>query len=215
MDELLSKLGNCKKHLEAKGLRVNVSKTKIMIRGKNMHSLRDSGKHPCGVCQKGVGSNSILCCGCQLWIHRKCSGIKGKLTADPSYKCKRCKGIWICRPTDGRPENHVTLEGCKLDVGESFRYLGDELCPGGGCELATIARTRAAWEKFCEFLSLLSSSTILLARHGMLFNSCERGALLHASECWALRREVIDKFAIIHTGWIKNSFYCVKSFLVV
>ena len=34
----------------------------------------------------------------------------------------------------------------------------------------------------------------------MLFNSCERGALLHASECWALRREVIDKFAIIHTG---------------
>ena len=52
MDELLSKLGNCKKHLEAKGLRVNVSKTKIMIRGKNMHSLRDSGKHPCGVCQK-------------------------------------------------------------------------------------------------------------------------------------------------------------------
>ena len=93
MDELLSELGNWKKHLEAKGLRVNMGKTKIMISGKNLHSLRDSGKHPCGVCQKGVGSNSILCCGCQLWIHRKCSGIKGKLTADPSYKCKRCKGI--------------------------------------------------------------------------------------------------------------------------
>ena len=167
-----------------------MGKTKIMISGKNLHSLRDSGKHPCGVCRKGVGSNSILCCGCQLWIHKKCSGIKGKLTADPSYKCKRCMGL--CRPIDGRPENHVTLEGSKLDVVESFRYLGDELCPGGGCELATIARSRAAWGKFRELLPLLSSSTISLARRGMLFNSCVRGALLHANVCWALRREDIQ-----------------------
>ena len=92
MDELLSKLGNWKKHLEAKGIRVNMGKTKIMISGKNLHFLSDSEKHPCGVCRKGAESNSILC-GCQLWIHKKCSGIKGKLTADPSYKCKRCKGI--------------------------------------------------------------------------------------------------------------------------
>ena len=103
MNELLSKLGNWKKQMKAKGLRVNMGKTKIMISGKNLHFLRDSGKHSCGVCRKGVGSNSILCYGCQLWIHKKCSGIKGKLTADLSCKCKRCKGI--CRPTDGRPEN--------------------------------------------------------------------------------------------------------------
>ena len=108
------------------------------------------------------------------------------MTADPSYKCKRYKGI--CRRIDGRPENHVSLEGSKLDVVESFRYLGDELCPGGGCELATISRTRAAWRKFRELL-LLSSATISLARRGMLFNSSVRGALLHASEYWALRRE--------------------------
>ena len=82
MDELLSKLGNSKKHLEVKCLRVNIGKTKIMISGKNLHSLRDSVKHPCSVCQNGVGSNSILCCG---WIHKKCSSIKGKLIADPSY----------------------------------------------------------------------------------------------------------------------------------
>ena len=82
MNELLSKLGNCKKQIKAKGLRVNMGKTKIMISGKNLHFLRDSGKYFCGVCQNGVGSNSIYCNGCQLWIHKKCSGIKGKLTAD-------------------------------------------------------------------------------------------------------------------------------------
>ena len=50
MDELLSKLGNWKKHLQVKVLRVNVGKTKIMINSKNLHSLRNLGKHPCGVC---------------------------------------------------------------------------------------------------------------------------------------------------------------------
>ena len=165
-----------------------MGKTNIMISSKNLHSLRDSGNHPCGVCRKGVGSNSILCCGCQLWIHKKCSGIKGKLTADPAYIFKRCMGL--CRPIDGRPENHVTLEGSKLDVVESLRYLGDELCPGGGCELATIARSRAAWGKFRELLPLLSSSMTSLAR---LFNNCVRGALLHASVCWALQREDIQR----------------------
>ena len=28
----------------------------------------------------------------------------------------------------------------------------------------------------------------------MLFNSCVRGALLHASECWALMRKDIQRF---------------------
>ena len=65
-----------------------MGKTKIMISSKNLHSLRDSGKHPCGVCRKGVASNSILCCECHLRIHKKFSDIKSKLTADPSYECK-------------------------------------------------------------------------------------------------------------------------------
>ena len=99
----------------------------------------------------------------------------------------------LCRAIDGRPENHVTLEGSKLDVVESLCYLGVELCPGGGCEPATIARSRAAWGKFRELLSLLSSSAISLARRRMLFNSCVRGALLHASVCWAFRSEDIQR----------------------
>ena len=48
---------------------------------------------------------------------------------------------------------------------ELFQYLGDEICPGGGCELAAIARTRAAWEKFRELLPLHTSTTISLARY--------------------------------------------------
>lgn len=52
---------------------------------KNLHLL----KHSCGVCCNGVVRYSVFCTGCQLWIHKKCSGNKGKLTADPLYKCNR------------------------------------------------------------------------------------------------------------------------------
>ena len=147
-------------------------------------------KNPCGVCLKGVGSNSIFCDGCQSWIHKKCSGFKGKLKADPKYRCKRCMGL--CWPVDGRPEKHVTLEGIQLDVVESFHYLGDKISPGSGCELAKIAWTRAAWGEFRELVPLLTSTTISLARHGKLYDSCVRGILLHATECWPLRREEVQ-----------------------
>ena len=177
--------------VHGKDQRVNMEKTKIMVCGKDLHSLKDSGKHPCGVCRKGVGCNSILCEGCQSWIHKKCSGIKNKLKANPMFRCKRCLGL--CRPIDGRPEKQVTLADKQLEVVESFRYLGDEICPGGGCALATIARTRAAWGKFRELLPLLTSSTISLARRGKLYDIVVRGTLLHASECWPLRREEIQR----------------------
>ena len=49
-----------------------------------------SGKWPCGVYKKGVGSNSIQCKKCTKWMHKKCSGIKGKLQPDPNFQCKTC-----------------------------------------------------------------------------------------------------------------------------
>ena len=77
-------------------------------------------------------------------------------------------------------------------VVEWFHYLGDTICPRGGCEQATSARTRAAWGKFCELLPLLTSTTISLARHAKLHDSCVRGTLPHASECWPLQREKVQ-----------------------
>ena len=75
-------------------------------------------------------------------MHKEESGLKGRLKADPKYRCKRCMGL--CKSVDDRPKNHVTLEGIQLDIMESFHYLGGKICPGGGCELVTIVQTRAA-----------------------------------------------------------------------
>jgi len=42
--------------------------------------MQKATKWPCGVCSKGVGSNSMQCTSCQKWIHKKCSGIKGSMS---------------------------------------------------------------------------------------------------------------------------------------
>ena len=73
---------------------------------------------------------------------------------------------------DDRPEKHVTLESIQLDGVEPFHYLGDKICPGGACVLATILQTGAVCGKFRELLSLLTSTTISLVRHGKLDDSC-------------------------------------------
>ena len=43
-----------------------------MVGGLDLDLFKRSGKVPCGVCQKGVGSNAILSCGgCLRWIHKR------------------------------------------------------------------------------------------------------------------------------------------------
>ena len=104
---LKMKLNKWKTEMEAKGLRVNMGKTKIMISGVNLRTLKDSGKYPGSVCRKGVGSNSIYCAGCSHWVHKKCSGVIGSLKSNPDYRCSRCKGT--ARPIDGIPHNEWLL----------------------------------------------------------------------------------------------------------
>ena len=44
-----------------KGLRVNVDKTKVLMSGLGLDVLQKSSKDPCGMCLKGVLTNSIFC----------------------------------------------------------------------------------------------------------------------------------------------------------
>ena len=60
LEELVSKLKLWKEILEARGMRVIIGKMKIMFSGRELNSLHDYGKHPCGVCRKGVGATQFL-----------------------------------------------------------------------------------------------------------------------------------------------------------
>jgi len=65
--------------LEAKGLKVNMGKTKVLRCRDGAGMVEKAGKDLCGVCRKGVESNSILCMQCKFWVHKRCCGVKGGL----------------------------------------------------------------------------------------------------------------------------------------
>ena len=190
MESLVERLELWKNGMEAKGLRVNAAKTKVMICGSGLDVLPKSGKHPCAVCRTGVGSNGIFCGGCSLWVHRKCSGLK-RLVEDPDFRCARCQGT--ARPIDGRPQKEVQVGADKLEVVALFCYLGDMLSAGGGCELACTTRIKTAWKKFRELLPILTSRHLTEKTRGRIYSTYVRSAMLHASETWALTTPVLQR----------------------
>ena len=90
LDELSVKLERWKAELSAKGLKVNTKKTKIMISKPTAGPVQKTGKYPCSVCSKGVGSNSIQCTKCKQWVHARCSRVKGKLAEVKDFVCNSC-----------------------------------------------------------------------------------------------------------------------------
>ena len=93
---LKMKLYKWKTEMEAKGLRVNMGKTKIMVSGVNLQTLKDSGKYSCSVC-----SNSIYCAGCSHWVHKKCSGVIGSLKPNPDYSLVADAKVLLVQLTGG------------------------------------------------------------------------------------------------------------------
>ena len=89
---LVEKIQKWKAGMEDRGLRVNMGKTKVMRCRIDAGQVQKSGKYPCGVCGKGVGSNSIKCTACNAWIHKRCSGVSGNLTHVSQYRCVKCTG---------------------------------------------------------------------------------------------------------------------------
>ena len=63
-ETLMKKLKLWKDSMESKGLCINMGKTKVMICGKDLDTIKPSGKYPCSVCRKRVRKNSVFCTSC-------------------------------------------------------------------------------------------------------------------------------------------------------
>jgi len=88
-EDLIKRLNEWKNNVES--MRVNMNKTKVMISGERQKPVQKATRWPCGVCDRGVGSNSIECTSCQKWVHKKCSGIKGSMyKVMKSFICRGC-----------------------------------------------------------------------------------------------------------------------------
>jgi len=63
-EDLIKRLNEWKNNVENRGMRVNINKTKVMISGERQKPVQNAARWPCGVCGRGVGSNSIECTSC-------------------------------------------------------------------------------------------------------------------------------------------------------
>ena len=77
-EELKEKLRKWNKCLKDKGLKINEGKTKVMCESFGTGTIQVIGnvKHPCSVCLKGVGVNSIRYTQCVQWVHARYSRVE-------------------------------------------------------------------------------------------------------------------------------------------
>ena len=61
-----------------------------MISSENAGKVTEQGKFRCDVLRKNVGSNPIFCQFSRCWVHKRYSGIRGKLKDNSEFKCQLC-----------------------------------------------------------------------------------------------------------------------------
>ena len=204
MDELGDKMVRWKDCMERKGLKVNIGKTKVMRSGKGGGEREKVGKWPCSVCKKGVGENSIQCTSCNCWVHKRCSGVTGSLTAarDRGFVCKIC---------DGTGAEQDGIEDLELGSGEVFEgvrkfcYLGDMINGEGGSDSASIMRVRSGWAKFRELSGVLKGKWVNLKLKGKVYAACVRSVMIYGSETWAItgeQRERLERTEMKMVRWM-------------
>ena len=143
LEDLKKKLTIWKDNVEAKGLRVNVNKTKLVCSKRNSSVKSDPVKWPCSNCREGLSINSIFCQSCNHWVHIRCSKIKGRLKADQSFRCNACTNNMTISQDD--PE--VITGNDKFELVGLFCYVGDSIGQSGSCLEAT-ADSESGLEEF-------------------------------------------------------------------
>jgi hypothetical protein len=182
MAELQLKFDRWKSVIERKGLKVNMGKTKVMVSGEGGERVV-SGIDPCGVCDKRVKANSVLCIGCKKWVHKTCSGVKGALKkVEGTFKCKRCVSGAINREAE-------TGLNDGIERVESYVFLGNKLNAGGGCLNTVTSRVRVGWMKFRELHGVLCGRKWSVKMKGRVYMACVRAAMVYGGETWVMRKE--------------------------
>ena len=180
-EELKEKLRKWNECLKDKGLKINEDKTKVMCEsfGTGITQVVGNVKHPCSVCLKGVGVNSIRCTQCIQGVHARCSRVKGSLkNVDSSFICRRCKGE-LCETRQVNSQiNGLHIDGHEYEVVDKLCYLGDMLSWEGGCEHAILKRIQTGWLKFKELSGLLIGKGMSLKSKGIIYTTCIRPAML-------------------------------------
>jgi len=82
-----------------------------------------------------------------------------------------------------------TGASAKLELVDTFCYLGDMLSADGDGDAVVEARIRIGWNKFRQLVPLLTNKDVSLVMRGRLYSSCVQNSMLHGSETWPIKKE--------------------------
>ena len=136
MEELEAQFIRWKAAFGGKGLKVNLSKTKVMESSGGGGVVVLAKIDPCGVCSKRAKGNCVRCMICKKWIHARCARVKRvSRRMNGNFECRVCMN-------GGNVECKNASNGCLGDseTVNSYCYLGDNVNGGGGSELAVTRR---------------------------------------------------------------------------
>ena len=145
--------------------------------------------YPCGTCNFCVGANSILYTSCNLWVHKKCSGINDHLTNNRNFVCRRCFGDIV--PAAIASFKEVNIGNDSFHVESTIKYLGDTTGQCGSCSDAVSTRIVSSWEAFQELLRIVTNHAIRTKLRGNV-NMCVRKVFLYGSETWPVVTEDVN-----------------------
>jgi len=140
---------------------------------------------------QGKVANSIQCTACRVWIHKRCSGVTGKLTGVVGYTSTRC--------VDGIPVDSVGMkevfigQNDKLECVEKLCYLGDMIGSGGGSEDAVREKVRCAWARFKELSPILTARGASLTVKGKIYRAVVQSVLIHGRETWPMKMDDMQR----------------------
>ena len=123
-------------------------------------------KFPCSVRANGVERNSLQITKCQYWVHKKCSGIEGKVASINGFVGKRCLDLVATSM-----EENITLDKGNIEIVDKFAYLGDVLSTEGGAQEAVRLKIRSGWMKFKVVSNVLCNNYTSQKIRGVLYKS--------------------------------------------
>jgi len=94
-----------------------MNKTKVMISGECQKQMQKTTRWPRGVCDGGIGSNSIQCTSRQKWVNKKCSDVKATTS--------KVTKSFICR---GRLNPVTTNQFRSLKCRYWYEWKSDKFC---------------------------------------------------------------------------------------
>ena len=145
-----------------------MTKTKVMKCNQGLQIRENSGKWPCRICSKSVGRNSVQCQSCKKWIHKRCSGIRGRLSEGMLLECDRCTGKSHSREKIVTKASTQVQQDIELERVDKFCYLGDMI---GGAGDAVRAHVKGAWAAFRELCPILTVRGASLRMKGRLYSA--------------------------------------------